>query len=254
MAGLRAAGYQVAAGRPWGKVAPGDVLVTWNRYAEVEAIADGFEAAGGTVLVAENGYCGRDAAGRQYYALAIGGHNGSGRWPSGGPERWKALGLELGLWRDRGDHILVCPNRSFGRRDMIMPADWAANVVKRLRRHTSRPIRVRPHPGNWQETPPKIPLAADLENAHACVIWSSSCGVHALLAGVPVFFECPHWILAGAGERDIRNIEEPAFRDRGDPFVRLAWAQWSVDEIASGRPFIELRAACTRTAAATCTA
>lgn len=241
VAGLKAAGYVVNTGA-CGPGKPGDVLVIWNRYGSNEVLADRFEAEGGTVLVAENGYLGRDAEGRQHYAIARHGHNGSGQWPEGGPERWTRLGVELQPWRANGEHILLCPNRPFGMRGFEMPVHWVRDTVEALRRHTKRPIRVRPHPGNWQQQAPQapqVPLADDLANAWAAVIWASSAGVHALVAGIPVWCTAPWWICKAAAHDDLGQIEhEPAMRpDRFKAFARLAWAQWTVDEIAAGLPF-----------------
>jgi hypothetical protein len=237
--GLRACGYPVVEVPP-SRGAPGDVLVIWNRYGTNELLADRFEADGGTVLVAENGYLGHDAQGRQHYALARHGHNGSGQWTAGGPERWQALGLALQPWRMAGDHVLVCPNRTFGMKGLAMPDHWAEETVAELRRYTRRPIRVRKHPGNWQANPPKVSLAEDLTGAWCVVIWSSSCGVHALLAGIPVIACAPWWICKRAAGEHLHDVEAPPLEPREPTLQRLAWAQWSVDELASGEPFRRL--------------
>jgi len=210
------------------------VLLIWNRYGQYHDIAKNFERGGGTVIVAENGYLGTDETGNQLYALAIGGHNGSGQWAHGGAERFAALNIELKPWRAEGGHILVCPNRSFGRPDMIMPATWAADVRKRLAKFTHREIRVRPHPGNEK---PKKPLADDLANAWAVVVWASSAGVQALVAGIPVVCESPYWICKHAAI-PMDEIEAPGAKpDRMSALNRLAWAQFSLAEIKSGEAF-----------------
>lgn len=238
VAGLKAAGYQVTVGA-CGKAEAGDVLVIWNRYGANDQLAEDFEARGGTVLVAENGYLGRDGQGRQHYALAIHGHNGSGQWRHGDVDRWTRLSIELKPWRADGEHILLCPNRPFGMRGFEMPVHWARDTVEALRKITRRPIRVRPHPGNWQQRAPQIPLAEDLANAWAVVIWASSAGVHALAQGIPVWCTAPWWICKSAALDDLAQIERPpeSWPDRFEAFSRLAWAQWSVDEIARGDAF-----------------
>lgn len=234
MAGLRAAGFDARTGPPQG-CQSGDVLVMWNRYAENHEIATRFEQQGGTVLVAENGYVRGRHDGGTYYALAIGGHNGSGQWHVGGPERWDSLGVELKAWRATGDHVLVCPNRSFGRPDTIMPYDWPRKVVERLKAVTKRPIRVRPHPGNDK---PKVPLDDDLRGAHCVVIWSSSVGVRALIEGIPVVCEAPFWIAKGSTASSFRTDScSPPKSERLKALQALAWAQFSISEIASGEPF-----------------
>jgi hypothetical protein len=249
--GLKAAGYQVT-DQPPQRGQAGDVLVIWNRYAHWEQMADRFEREGGTVIVAENGYIdpGRHTD-RRWYALAIGGHNGQGKWPREenelGLTRWEAiaprLGVTLAPWREHGEHVLVCPNRDFGRAGHIMPANWAQRTVDELRKYTKRPIRVRAHPGNNK---PERELAEDLRGCWAMVIWYTSAGVQALLAGIPVISLAPAWICKDAALDDLAGVEDlfgpwmnmgmEATRLRA--FQRLAWAQFHIDEIATGEPFL----------------
>ena len=220
--GLKAAGYAVTGSTPKNA----DLTVVWNGSS-----SRGLKIAG-TVLVAENGYLGRG-----YCALAVGGHNGAGTWPAGGPERFRALGLALRPWRVTGEHVLVCGSRGLGLDRQ--PDGWVERTVEILRRHTDRPIQVRPHPGNWKRLPehPDVSLARDLSGAWACVIWASTAGVKALLAGIPVIRCAPHWIAAGAAGNRLEAIESPPMPDRLPVFERLAWAQWTLDELASGEPF-----------------
>lgn len=240
LTGLAAAGYAVTEGPPTFPVKHGDVLAIWNRYHERERIADRFEADGGAVLVAENGYVKGRHDGGTYYALAVHGHNGAGRWHIGGPERWQALGVEVKPWRCRDDgHILVAPNRPFGMRGFAMPAGWGERTADELRRGTRRQVRLRTHPGNGR---PAVPLADDLRGAHCVVIWSSSVGVRALIDGVPVICAAPAWICKGAAMAPGQDLFRFAMMDeaRARALHGLAWAQWSVEEIASGEPFRHL--------------
>lgn len=243
--GLRRLGYAVEEGTA-GAGAPGDVLLIWNRYGPQHELASRFERAGGTVIVAENGYVGRGGSSpkfdvhprgprpEHYYALAVGGHNGQGRWPDGDGSRLEALGVALRP-RIPGDHVLICPNRSFGIPGRMMPADWPQRAAERVRRETSRPIVIRPHPGN---DAPKRPLEADLEGAHAVVIWSSNAGVHALLRGVPVFCDAPFWVCKPAAARG--PVDAPEVPDPLPALRRMAWAQWTVSEIEAGDAFAHL--------------
>lgn len=239
--GLRAAGYDLQGGAPPASgIQRGDLLVIWNRYYDTHDLACHFEAQEGEVIVAENAYMGVDRANRRRYALAGDAHNGRGCWPLGGPERWEALGVEVKPWRTEGEHVLVCPNRSFGMPGNIMPVSWGEDVAKRLARHTRRPIRIRPHPGNGA---PKVPLEQDLEGAWAVVIWSSSVGVEALVRGIPVICEAPFWICRSAASADVADVEAPEWAGAGRMAAlhALAWAQWSVEEIEAGTPFVYLR-------------
>ena len=132
----------------------------------------------------------------------------------------------------------------------MMPPTWPEKTAERLRKLTKREIRVRPHPGN---SPAKKPLAEDLAGAHACIIWSSSAGVHALVAGVPVICEAPYWIckesqvanmymvdaMYRAPDRLVGHAIYNALREKA--MHRLAWGQWHISEIESGEAFQALR-------------
>lgn len=261
VAGLKAAGYSVDTRVPI-EGRPGDVLVIWNRYGHLEQIADRFEATGGTVLVAENGYIGKDDQGRQLYAIARRYHNGRGEWPhmdGRDGSRWKDLGIETRPWvgnapgmvdgEETVRHFLICGNRSFGTIGNIMPVGWEKDVRRRLQHpEMLRELRLRFHPGNDE---PGVSLEKDLENAYACVIWSSSCGVHALVAGVPVFCEANWWICKSASQKSLRGATKESCDKRRNALNAMAWAQWTINEITSGLPFNLL---CTSTAPATHTA
>lgn len=240
IAGLEAADYVVSTREPR-RINAGDVMVLWNLSGTNEVFADCFKKGGGTVYVVENGYIGKDEDGQQYYAIAKDGHNGSGQWYIGGPERLDILKINLGNWKHNPEgHILVCPNRYIGSKQMRMPADWLQKTVERLGQW-NRPIRVRHHPGNWQKTPPKVPLSADLEGVYAVVIWSSTVGVHALAEGYPVVVTSPRWICSRMGGvhsmRGISGLDWSHYNLRYTDFIGLSWAQWTVKEISQGVPF-----------------
>lgn len=248
VAGLRAAGHEVLC-RPPDRLDRETLLVIWNRYAGTHEVALRVEAAGGRVLVAENGYLNGDGGSpkfavykagpkpHDYYCLGLGFHNDAARVKPGGPERWAAMGIELKPWRTDGSHVLICPNRSFGVAERVMHPDWAERCAARLRKQTRREVRVRLHPGN---DPAKRPLAEDLKDCWAVFVWSSSVAVHSLVAGVPTFIEAPHQIVKGASASG--SVDAPQAPDRQEHFERLAWAQWTCREIESGEPFRHLLA------------
>lgn len=236
--GLRRAGYELVDNA---SPRPDDLLVVWNRYG---GEADQWERAGGTVFVAENGYIGCDANGVQYYALAVSGHNGSGRWHVGDAERWRALGIELKPWRTEGEHIVIRGQRGIGSSSMASPADWHRHASRDLRRLSNRSQVIQEHPGKPACDPRVAAQISDsLIGAHAMCIWSSAAGVRALVDGVPVFYAAPHWICESAAVHGVGNVERPKMSDsdRLDAMRRMAWAQWSIAEIATGEPFVLLR-------------
>jgi hypothetical protein len=226
VAGLRACGFEVRQGLFTPD--PGDVVMMWNRYSGNDQIAERFEAAGASVLVAENGYLPtRDEHGRQFYAISRSQHHHGGatrqvRVPFAAP------------WRQRGDHILICAQRGFGSR-VMQCAGWAERIHGELAVRTKRPVRFRKHPGNQ---PPDVPLERDLEGCHAAVVWSSNAGIGALLAGVPVFYAAPRWIAEkAAAPLEGADFERPFMGDRTAGLANALANQWSIDEIASGEAF-----------------
>lgn len=210
-----------------------DVLVIWNRYGGFQATADACERRGGLVLVAENGYFGVEWRGDRWYAISRTQHNGAGEWPAGGPERWDGWAVDLAPWRTGGTEIVLLPQRGIGPTGVAMPRDWPRRAVRSI--GLPYPVRVRPHPG----TQPAVPLDHDLRNAAAVATWGSGAAIKALQLGIPVLYGFPRWIGAQAGA----PIGAELKRDdaaRLAMFRRLAWAQWRLDEIASGEAFRQL--------------
>lgn len=228
-AGFAARGYDVRTAFP-PKLQENDVIAVWNRNGPQDVWAGRFEDAGARAVVAENGYIGKG-----FYALALHQHNGAGTWPVGDAQRWQSFGIKLKPWRKRGRHILVLPQRGVGPLGVAMPRGWLKSVTDRLLKVTDRPIKVRPHPGK-----DKRPLEPDLADCWCCVTWASGAGIKALAAGVPVVHELPQWIGAPAASRSLASIEDPYTGDRLSMFERLAWAQWTLDEIKSGEAFAHI--------------
>lgn len=238
VAGLEAAGWPVECRNP-GTFGPDDMVVIWNRYGRFATAAEACEGAGGKALIVENGYMGRDQKDLQFYAIAEGGHMGSGRWHVGGPERWEALGFELAPWRKDGGHVLVCAQRGIGSPLMASPPGWHDKAAAELATYTSREIRVRLHPKDKRNPSPAggPSLADDLAGAWVCVVWSSASAIQALVAGIPAIHAAPHHVAALAMGNRLAQVEDPPMGDRVPGLVAMAWAQWSVDEIGAGAPF-----------------
>jgi hypothetical protein len=232
-AGLEKLGFKITSEFPGRNICPGDVLVVWNRHGVFDTLARKFEATGNPIIVAENGYVGDDESGRQLYSLARTHHNGAGAWHVGEADRWSSLGIETFPWRKTGDHILILPQRGIGPKGVAMPRDWVNETVASLMSRTKRPIKVRPHPGKHAAPP----LDPDLTNAWCVVTWGSTAALKAIVAGIPVFYGLEKWIGAPAAKFGLNKLEDPFVGDRGPMLHRLGWAQWRVEEIATGEPF-----------------
>ncbi len=228
LAGLTACGYEIVANLP--KPKPGDLLVTWNRHGAKDALARHFEAAGATVLVVENGHLGKVWRGRKWFALARGHHAGAGDWPDGGPARWDGWNVEMAPWRE-GRDVIVLEQRGIGEPGIASPPGWANHVQARIGG------RIRRHPG---ADVPAVSLADDLKDARCVVTWHSSAALHAILLGVPVFYEFPQWIGAGAARHLSEFHKGPKHGDRLGMFRRLAWAMATDEEVRSGEAIARL--------------
>jgi hypothetical protein len=232
--GLKAAGYAVEFDVPR-MFHESDVLVIWNRYYEYDSHAVRAEKAGATVLIAENGYLGTEWRGERWYSLSRSHHNGAGDWQPGGAERWDGWNVELPALRTGGREYVVLPQRGIGPAGVAMPNGWECVAADWLRQKTSRPIRIRHHPGAGTGTP----LEEDLAQARGVVTWGSGAALKALLLGIPSFHALPNWIGAPAS-RFIDGDLTPLPDNRLAMFRRLAWAMWTLDELRSGEPFRRL--------------
>lgn len=230
--GLERHGFKVRCERPRNQQT-GDILLLWNRSRNNDPTACEFEARGGRVLIAENGFIDRtDDRKTKYYALALDKHNGAGRWYVGPEPRFP---VSEEPWRKRGSHILVLPQRGIGSPGVRMPSTWVSAITKKLKRLTDRPVRVRLHPG-----PKKGDPLADLQGAHCAVTWGSGAGIKAIRYGFPVFHEFGKWIGSCAAINLTDDIEKCYTGDRLELWRRVTWGQWTLDEIRTGEAFDRL--------------
>jgi len=207
--GLQRLGFRVEHRMP---DRPVGIFCTWNRIGQANSIAMAFERDGLPVLVSENSSWGNSFAGERWYHIARNRHNTAGTFRIGGHERWDALGVELAPWRTEGETVIL-PQRGIGSPPTAMPRDWPAMQKGRIRRH----------PGKDKAKP----LEEDLAKCGRVVTWGSGAAVKALMWGIPVESHMPNWIA------EQQNTDE----SRLAMFRRLAWAQWRLEEIASGEAF-----------------
>lgn len=216
-----------------------DWLILWSRKRGTdEQRADAWEAAGGTVLVVENGYLAK--VDKTHYAISVHGHNGSGWFPVGDEDRFSKLGFELKPMRkwEKGFEIVVRDQRGIGSTLMASPPQWGRRACARLR-NTPVPVRLVPHPGDKNKAAID---EASLRKAAALLTWSSAVGVRALTEGIPVFYDAPHWICASGANRwngvDLVGSFNPEAVKAA--LHCMSHGQWHFDEIATGEPFARI--------------
>lgn len=229
--GFARLGFIVHMEQPTKTMAAQDAAIVWNMTGRSHQTLD--HSGQGALMVAENGYCGADRAGHQFYAIALDGHNGSGRWHAPDDSRLRALNLDFKPFyaRDHG-RVLVADQRGIGSRLMRSPAGFADQTAFEIATQIGADVRIRRHPGRHA---PERTLAEDLEWAETLVVWSSNCATRALREGIQTFFKAPAIVTAGAAQPyNPTCLGEFTEEARWDAYARMAWAQWSLDEINSG--------------------
>jgi hypothetical protein len=171
-------------------------------------------------------------------------------WVPPGPlpsDRAEEFGLEMKPRQRGGEAVFVCGqlahDASHGM-DFTTCRRWAERTIELLSAATFRPIFWRPHPREAQYEMPAVPLsnaqerslAEDLADAWCVVTYNSSAGLEALLAGVPVISDPSAYYseLCGTDLAFVDDAALPILRQRWDFFSRLAYVQWSLEEMESG--------------------
>lgn len=193
------------------------------------------------MLVMERGYLGDRTA---WTSLAWNGLNGRGVASSAAdPARFlRHFPDLLKPWRENEEGYVLLIGQLPGDlavRHMDFNA-WATLTAAGLGSY-GFDVRYRPHPLAELAVPAALTgvrlmaersLRAALEGAASCVTFNSNAAVEAVLAGVPTYA-----IDRGSIAWDVaaHSIYEPPVRPgREDWAARLAWRQWTAEEIAAG--------------------
>jgi hypothetical protein len=160
------------------------------------------------------------------------------------------LGVEMKPYQNNAaGHVLVCMQRDGGfSMKTLNPIQWAEDKIKQITQLTSRPIVLRPHPGESKvldfsrfkrygvkvSDPLSTTLLQDLNGAHCAVYFNSSASVAALCAGIPVFVDDVSSVSWAVANKDITQIETPKVFDREQWIYDLAAAHWSDSDARQG--------------------
>jgi len=234
-----------------------DVAVIWSvvwagRMKQNQKVWQHYRSQGKPVIVAEVGMIQRG----QTWKLGL---NGTGLLASLDvpmvPNRAQSLGLKLNPWHESGQDIVIACQRTDSEQWAGQPNMdiWLQKIITDIRKQSSRPIVVRPHPR--QGIPPvdavihrPKPLAHtydsfdfdnSLANAWCVVNWNSGPGSQAIINGIPAFVGSGS-LAAPVGNLDWTQIENPVRPDRTGWLEHLAHTEWTVSEIATGYPIRRL--------------
>lgn len=154
-------------------------------------------------------------------------------------------------WRTAGTHILILCQRPKGFNMFTDQEVWLDNTIAGIRNHSSRPIRIRMHPGdgtkekqihklekkygNSIQISANAEIRDDLVDCWCTVGYNSTPNVVAALEGIPGYVEDPtHSWAADVAFTDLSQIENPPLVDRSQWLHKIANIHWSNDEVRAG--------------------
>lgn len=199
--------------------------------------------AGHEVLVFERGYIGD-----RFNLTSIGwnGLNGHAEFPdydNDGGERFKLHGGVMQSWRHGGQYALIMgqvpTDASLCGQDLMPWYRECAQIIQDVYRI---PVKFRTHPdltrrGVYQqirgvEVSRGKTLAEDLKDAAFSLCWNSNASVDSVLAGVPCVVGDRGSMAYSVCSNSLDAVVCP---DRDLWATQLAWKQWSLDEIETGK-------------------
>lgn len=230
--------------------------VLWNgRMYKNKKIWDLYRSRKKPVVVLEVGSIKRNTT----WKVGINGINRDAYFGNGSNDntRSKYLGVSLAPWRTHGEHILICCQHSKSHQwhNMPLTADWISDTIAEIRKHSDRPIIVRPHPRDQIislnkkfknvsiQMPKKISRADDFDltfkQAWAVINHNSNPGPQSIINGVPAIVSDSS-LAYPVAEHLLSNIENPIMPDRQQWVNDYAWTEYTIDEIADGLPLRQL--------------
>lgn len=202
---------------------------------------------GHDILVMEMGYL----SDRKHYTSlgwnGLNGHAVMGECPDDGGERFKSLGVELKPWKFNENAPVLILGQLKGDASLYgFDAEagynaWVRECLKRgervLFRHHPESIK---HKRQWDIKGAEISqgsLQEALDGAKYAVVYNSNSSVDAILNGTPCVAMDKGsmvWEICGKG---IGDIIRP---DREKVLNQVAWSQFTLEEISTGKPLIKL--------------
>lgn len=166
--------------------------------------------------------------------------------------RIRQFGIKPAPWREPNPNapvIIAGMGPKGAAAEGYLHGEWETEAARIIRRYSKRPIIYRPKPncpgspaiaGTIYTPPDSVPLLTQLAGAHAIVSHHSNANVEALVAGIPSFTEAG--VAMAMGLSDLAMIETPLMPLTRDQWLAdIAWCQWSVAEMAEGKPWRHLK-------------
>jgi hypothetical protein len=193
--------------------------------------------AGNRCVIIERAYLGDRF---RWHAVGLNGLNGRADFRNDDvpDDRWQQHWAgQVKPWRDGGDYALVI-GQVFGDASLngTNPYEWAQHQVKQAKKRFAR-VYFRPHPLCKRRVPidaEELPgtEAEALSGAAVVITHSSNMGVLAAMEGIPVVATYEGSMVYKIASHDLSDgLIRP---DRSDWGRRIAYAQWTPEELADG--------------------
>lgn len=242
----------------------GDVAVIWSvlwrgRMQSYKRIWERYRKQNKPVIVIEVGGLRRNVS----FKIGINGINRDADFANHefDDKRWPLFKHELRPWNPTGDLIVICGQHDSSEQWKGLPrmTTWIEKQINEIRKYTTRPILVRPHPRNiinikesdFQNVKVRLPkrdyrtyddtdFKATLERTWAVVNHSSNPAMEAVIRGIPVFVS-ESSLCHDVGNTSLGDINTPAMPNRLTWANKLAYTEWFEDEIEKGLPWARIK-------------
>ena len=176
-------------------------------------------------------------------------------------KRWPLFKLELKPWQQTGNVIVICGQHHNSEQWKGLPKlnSWVEQQIKIIRKYCDKPIVIRPHPRNpfnfdekkYPHVRVNLPkrdhstyddtdFKKILRSTWAVVNHSSNPAIEAVINGIPVFVS-ESSLCHDVGNTNVADILHPAMPARQNWANRLAYCEWTTEEIGQGLPWKRIR-------------
>jgi hypothetical protein len=241
-----------------------DVAVIWSvlwqgRMEKNKKVWEHFRSQGKPVVALEVGGLRRNHT----WKMAINGINRDADFANQiyDDKRWPLFKLELKPWQQTGNVIVICGQHHNSEQWKGLPKlnSWVEQQIKIIRKYCDKPIVIRPHPRNsfnfderkYPHVRVNLPkrdhstyddtdFKKILRSTWAVVNHSSNPAIEAVINGIPVFVS-ESSLCHDVGNTNVADILHPAMPARQNWANRMAYCEWTTEEIGQGLPWKRIR-------------
>lgn len=241
-----------------------DVAVIWSvlwqgRMEKNKKVWEDFRSQGKPVVVLEVGGLRRNHT----WKMGINGINRDADFANQtyDDKRWPLFNLELKPWKQTGNVIVICGQHHNSEQWKGLPKlhNWVEQQIKVIRKYCDKPIVIRPHPRNsFNFDEKKYPYVRVnqpkrdhstyddtdfkkiLRSTWAVINHSSNPAIEAVINGIPVFVS-ESSLCHDVGNTNVADILYPAMPSRLNWANRIAYTEWTTEEIGQGLPWKRIR-------------